>query len=259
MSSPTHTFHTLKEALQQMALPPGAPLLVHSSLRSLGWVEGGAPTVVDAILAALSPDSTVLFPTLTGRSCDHPEHRPCCDQRQQTTWCGAIPRAALRHPQHLRSIHPTHSVAAIGPQAAHFIAAHSSACTPCGIDSPYLQLARSGGYILLLGVGHDANTTFHSAEELVEAPYVSYPGRYPCTVIDTAGKHHAVVTPIHRWDRPRCFETLRAALNAAGIVRELQIAQAPCRLMGAQHLIDWLVELLRREPSALLARNTPCP
>lgn len=259
MKKPTQTLHSLKEELRQLELPPGAPLLVHSALSSLGWVEGGASTVVEAIVSALSPGSTVLFPTLTGRACDHPEDRPRCDQRQQTTWCGAIPRAALRHPHHLRSIHPTHSVAAIGPQAAHFIAGHPDAATPCGVGSPYLRLARAGGYILLLGVSHDANTTFHSAEELAEAPYVSYPGRYPCTVVDTAGTHHSVITPIHRWDRPRCFEAWRVPLNEAGIVRELEIGQAPCRLMEAQNLIDWLVEQLRHNPRALLAPDTPSP
>lgn len=208
---------------------------------------------------SVSPGGTVLFPTLTGKASDSPEHRPRSDYRQRSTWCGAIPRAALHHPECLRSIHPTHSVSAIGPDASAYVEAHSSALSPCGQDSPYTRLAEAGGYILLLGVDHDANTTFHTAEELVEAPYVSYPGRYPCPVLDTCGVSHEVLTAIHRWDRPRCFEEWHERLLAADIVHEGKIAKAPCRLMRAQELIDWLVEQLKHDPRALLAPNTPYP
>lgn len=259
MSTTPQNRQTLSEDFSQLGLPHGAPLLVHSALSSLGWVEGGAPAVVEALVTTATPKGTVLFPTLTGTAADSPDNRPHSDQRLRSTWCGAIPCAALHHPACHRSIHPTHAVAAIGPDAGDLTAGHSSAQSPCGQGSPYTRLADAGGYILLLGVRHDANTTFHTAEELADAPYVSFPGRYPCTVIDTLGKHHEVRTPIHRWDRPRIFESWHDQLLAHGIVRELRIAQAPCRLMRAQDLIDWLVGQLRRSQRALLAPHSPYP
>ena len=252
----TRTESLCKE-MKHLGLSPGDSVLVHSSLSAMGWIEGGASTVVEALLMAVAPGGTILFPTLTGKASDSPQHRPCCDHRQRTTWCGAIPCAALPHPACHRSIHPTHAVAAIGPNAAQYTTGHPSALSPCGTGSPYTRLAEAGGHILLLGVNHTANTTFHTAEELVDAPYVAYPGRYPCPVIDLRGDSHEIMTPIHRWDRPRRFEDWHERLVAAGIVREGLIAAAPCRLMGAQALIQWLVAQLQHDPRALLAPGTP--
>src|ERR671937_347615 len=61
--------------LRALGLEAGALVLVHSSLSSLGWVEGSAPTVIDALLEAVSPDGTVLVPTLTGTIQDGPHSR----------------------------------------------------------------------------------------------------------------------------------------------------------------------------------------
>ena len=48
--------------LKQLGITPGGILLVHSSLRPLGKVEGGAETVVNALLEALGPEGTLLMP-----------------------------------------------------------------------------------------------------------------------------------------------------------------------------------------------------
>ena len=41
------------ESLRQMGVREGDGVMVHSSLSSIGYVEGGAPTVVEAFLALL--------------------------------------------------------------------------------------------------------------------------------------------------------------------------------------------------------------
>src|SRR5919201_6383296 len=94
--------------LRALRLEAGALVLVHSSLSSLGWVESGAQTVIDALLEAVSPDGTVLVPTLTGTIQDGPEHPPIFDPRATPCWTGIIPETFRRLPSTRRSSHPTH-------------------------------------------------------------------------------------------------------------------------------------------------------
>lgn len=60
---PLVTRSTLAEQLGHLGVTPGETLLVHSSLSSLGWVNGGAVAVVQGLLDALGPDGTLVVPT----------------------------------------------------------------------------------------------------------------------------------------------------------------------------------------------------
>ena len=57
------TFDTLVQGFRTLGLEPGMGLMVHSSLRSFGYVEGGAATVVDALMEVLTPSGTLLMPS----------------------------------------------------------------------------------------------------------------------------------------------------------------------------------------------------
>lgn len=245
--------------LRAIGLAAGDRVLVHSSLRSLGEVDEGPHTVIEALADCVGPGGTVMFPALTGSPKDSPDRLPFCDARKSPTWCGAIPNAALSACNRKRSLHPTHSAAAIGLDASALTAGHELAQSPCGNGSPYNRLAEMGGKVLLLGVSHTSNTTFHTAEELSGAPYVSYPGAHPAHVIDNAGRTIVVRTAIHRWDRPRDFERWSQPLAEAGIVRFGSVGAAPSRLMRSDRLIGFLLARLAEDPRALLAPGTPCP
>ena len=56
----------ISDDLASLGLRAGHHVLVHSSLSSLGHVDGGAETVVRALLDVVGPTGTVLVPTLTG-------------------------------------------------------------------------------------------------------------------------------------------------------------------------------------------------
>ena len=57
------TRRDISEALRALGLRPGAVVFMHSSLSSIGEVDGGADTVVDAVLDALGPEGTLAVPT----------------------------------------------------------------------------------------------------------------------------------------------------------------------------------------------------
>jgi len=157
-------------ALFAAGLSRGASVLVHSSLSSLGRVEGGAPAVIQCIRDALGPEGTLLMPCLSYAAVNAAS--PRFDPRSTPSNVGVIPEAFRLMPGVLRSMHPTHSVCAMGPRAVSLLAGHDRDRTPCGPNSPYRLLAAAGGSILMLGCGLRPNTSMHGVEELVEPPYL---------------------------------------------------------------------------------------
>jgi len=149
---------------------PGGVLLVHSSLSSLGPVPGGAKTVVQGLLEALGPDGTLLMPALSYARVT-PE-QPLFDVRLTPSNIGALPEYFRTRPGTLRSIHPTHSVCAVGRLAAELLDRHIEDRTPCGPRSPVRLLPEYDGQILMLGCGLRPNTSMHAVEEMVVPPYL---------------------------------------------------------------------------------------
>ncbi len=93
----------LTDDLRHLGLGSGDVVLVHSSLSRLGHVKGGAPAVVDALLRAVEPGGTVLFPTLTGSEHDGPARPPHLDVRRTVCWTGRIPETARLRPDACRT------------------------------------------------------------------------------------------------------------------------------------------------------------
>jgi aminoglycoside 3-N-acetyltransferase len=239
--------------LRALGLEAGALVLVHSSLSSLGWVESGAQTVVDVLLEAVSPDGTVLVPTLTGTIQDGPEHPPIIDPRATPCWTGTIPETFRRLPSARRSRHPTHSVAAVGPATAWLIAGHEYCATPCAANSPYGRLADAGGFILLLGVTHERNTSLHMVEELADVPYHMQREPAPARVARPDGAWEEIPTRLHLWRWERAFPRVEPLLLEAGAQRTGMVGQAHSRLVDARAMRDLLLPLLRRGPLFLLS------
>ena len=171
----------------------GGVLLVHSSLSSFGRVDGGADTVIDALLDALGPDGTLCVPTLSYLFVD--ADRPEFDVTQTPTNLGAIPNTFRQRPGVLRSLHPTHSVAALGPAAARITGDHWRDTSPVGPHSPFTALAALGGQVAFLGCGARCNTSIHGVEEALPGgppPYLLLPGEVEYSLVDAAGARTSV-------------------------------------------------------------------
>ncbi len=54
-SKPVIGRQTIQDGLRGLGLGAGDLVVVHSSLSSFGWVDGGADAVIDALLAAVAP------------------------------------------------------------------------------------------------------------------------------------------------------------------------------------------------------------
>ncbi len=239
--------------LRDIGLVDGDIVLVHSSLSRLGYVEGGANTVVDALLQAVAPGGTGLFPTLTGSEQDGPKCPPRMDARTTPGWTGRIPETARIRPDARRSLHPTHSVVALGAHARRYVLGHERSCTPCDEQSPYYRLIDERGKILLLGVSQQSNTTLHCLEELAGVPYHLQAETTDGVVIDADGSAHIVRNRLHLWRWERDFDRIDGPLVAANAMRIGRVGLAEARLIQADRLADVILPLLRNEPLYLLA------
>jgi len=158
------TRQDLVRDFRRLGLKPGMTVMVHSALSTIGEVEGGADTVIDALLEVLGPQGTLVMPTMGGAEVWNHETTPSTIAILTERW--------RQRPESIRSWHPTHSVAAGGKQAEFLVEGHLEAPTPYGEGTPYVKNMDLGGYVLLIGVDQDRNTTLHSLEALVDAPYL---------------------------------------------------------------------------------------
>jgi aminoglycoside 3-N-acetyltransferase len=230
----TVTREQIESALKRMGLGEGDIVLLHSSLASLGRVDGGAATVIQAFLNVIGTEGTLVVPTFGA--------------------LGTITEVVRQRPDAVRSIHPKASVAAIGGAAEAICRDHWKAETAHGPDTPYQRIADMGGYVCLLGVDQDRNTTLHTVEELLRLPYLK---PTPEVTFDTP---QGPVT--RRWPffpgPHRDFIGLDRALRDAGKVRLTRIGTAVVRLMKSADLIEFCLELGRRDPAFVLCDNPAC-
>lgn len=182
---------TIQLAVRALRLS-GHSLCVHASLRSFGQVEGGARTVVDALVAE---GCTVLAPTFStaayelwpdppdvikcnGVGPDAPRGRPALSRRRYSTAAeeidpemGAVAAAVLAHQWRVRGDHPLNSFTAVGPAAQELVAGQR----PRQVYAPLEALAATGGTVVLMGVGLERMTLLHLAERRAgRAPFIRW-------------------------------------------------------------------------------------
>ncbi|MCS7461554.1 AAC(3) family N-acetyltransferase [Paenibacillus doosanensis] len=162
-----HTKLSLIRQLEQLGLNPKGTVLMHSSMKSIGEVDGAADTVLDA-LSEYMKEGLLVLPTHTWSyiRADNPkfyvESSPSC--------VGILPELFRRREGVIRSLHPTHSVAALGTDAAEFTAGDERFDTPCHRGSAWGKLLDRRAQILLVGVDLRRNTFIHGIEEWLDIP-----------------------------------------------------------------------------------------
>jgi aminoglycoside 3-N-acetyltransferase len=156
----------LRDQLLELGVRPGGVLVVHTAFSKLPPVEGGPQGLIDELLAALGPAGTLVMPAMSDD-----DDVPFDARSTPSRGMGIVADTFWRMPGVLRSDN-AHSFAALGPRAAAITKPHPLD-VPHGLDSPIGRVFELGGQVLLLGVGHDANTTIHLAENLAGVRYRS--------------------------------------------------------------------------------------
>lgn len=226
--------------LRALGVRPGHVLQVHAAFSRVDPIDRGPLGLIEALRTAIGADGTLVMPSMTDDD-DHPfdsQSAPCLGM-------GVTADAFWRLPGVLRSDSP-HAFAAAGPLAQRITAQHPID-PPHGPDSPVGRVWEMDGDILLLGVGHDANTTVHLAEGLAGVRYrrrkyvtvlrQGAPARYPYEEIDHCCERFALVDG---W------------LEERGLQRRGVVGHGEARLVAARAVVAVVLERLRVEETAFL-------
>jgi aminoglycoside 3-N-acetyltransferase len=246
LSRPVVTGEQIAECLGGLGVREGDALIFHSALSSVGMLIGGQEALIDSMLAAVGQKGTVMVPVMPDMAVPFdPQHSP--------STVGSVSEFFRRRADAKRSLHPTHSVAAIGAAAEVLVEGHEN-CTPCGVGSPFEKLARMGGWVLLFGVDQDRNTSLHTAEDLADVPYLR---QVEVPVVGRDGQVCMVTVPKYPLGH-REFIGIDKRLRQAGIVRLGRAGNAVLRLMPARGMLEFSLALLRADPAAFLCRKPRC-
>lgn len=252
MDKTTVTQQNLVAGLRELGVAPGDVVFVHASLKRFGHVEGGEETVVQALLETVGPAGTVAMPGFTFQLNIVPE--PVFDVLHTPCWTGRIyEQFRLNHAAY-RSHHCTHSVCAVGARAAELTETHS--VQPCGAESPFVKLAEWQGKIILLGVSHNSNTTFHAVEEREKLSYMEFRELPGATIVDELGEHRPLPTQIHAPTRRYDFNRMDEPLRREGIQRQGYIGDSLVRVIAAGEMLEYTAQAVRQDAEALLMTGT---
>ncbi len=258
----TITKADIKEALTKVGVRKCDTLMVHTSLKSMGYVCGGAQAVIEALIETVGEDGTVMMPTQSWKNLDPEtgvhwdadekdwdiirENWPAYDKAiTPTNTMGAVAEMFRSWPGTLRSDHPARSVAAWGKHAKYLTENHDLS-NIFGEASPVAKLYELDGKVLLIGVDYDKNTSIHLAD--VRA---NYPGKHNCV------EHSAIMDNGKRvW---KAYETLFVdgedfveigeAFEAQSPVNTVVFGEGKLRYMSQRELVDFAVKWIEANRS----------
>lgn len=253
-----HTKECLMNDLSAIGIRADDTLLVHSSMKALGEVDGRADTVLDAFIEYMRP-GLLIFPTHTWEKIGdvyfayNPLTEPSC--------VGILSNLFLARPGVIRSWHPTHSLAALGRDAEDFTRGDEQWDTPCSRGGCYGKLYDRKAKILFLGCSLKRNTYLHGVEEWNDIPNRLSDTHMPLVIMTPDGRE--IPRPLlgHRspfGDVSQNFDKMEAPFIHAGFARKGNIGDAKSTLCDAIGMADLTYELLKTNPD-LFADGAPVP
>ena len=247
------TRQRLAEQFRAAGLKCGDTVLLHSSLKSFGYVDGGAMTVIRSLMNTIGGEGTLMVPTLTGKREDSVACPPVFDVMKTKCLTGIIPETVRTMEGAERSLHPTHSVAAIGYRKDYVTKGHENSKSPCDEKSPYYRNAAIRGYILLAGVDQESNTSIHSCEELAGVPYHLQKEPVKISITGYGGNEVIVTNRLHNWEKPATdFNKLDELFLEKGIMKKFMAGKSLMRLINAADMYEFTIDLLKKNPEFLV-------
>lgn len=252
-----YTKSDLLRDLAAMGLTGRETILIHSSMKSIGDVAGGADTVLDALMEFFS-DGLLLLPTHTWKTVN--AANPVFDVRTSPCCVGILPELFRGRPGVVRSLHPTHSLAGYGKDAAAYLAGQELCNTPCTPGGAYDRLKDVGGKILLIGVTHARNTYIHSVEEVLNVPHRLTDAPAKLTAVDADGNPHTVCMRSHYNARQphisENFVKLTQAYLDCGAAENVRFGDAACTLCDAHIIFEVTRHVLAPDPECIVTAES---
>jgi aminoglycoside 3-N-acetyltransferase len=250
-------FREIGRALGELDLEKQHPVLVHSSLKAFGHVHGGAETVIGALLKYYD---TVVMPTFTYKTMIVPESGPPDNAVEYGAHhqankmaeffhpdmpadrlVGIIPETLRHHPDAFRSGHPVLSFTGINARS------HLEKQTLSEPFAPIASLTDAGGYVLLMGVDHTANTSIHLGERLAGRKTFTRWALMPDMIVKLQ-------------NFPHCsdgFNVIKTLMDP--FTRSFTVGRALVQAIPLYELVETTRQLISTDPFSLLCNNEHCP
>jgi aminoglycoside 3-N-acetyltransferase len=253
MQNGPNTLTSLVRDFENLGLHKGMTVLVHSSLRSLGWVCGGAPAV--ALETVLTDTGTLVMPTHSGDLSDPAKWEnppvPCSwwdtireempvfeENLTPTRGMGKIPETFRKQQSVVRSNHPQVSFAAWGKHK-YCVVQDAKYDFSLSESSPLGRVYDLDGFVLLVGVDYSSNTSLHLAE--YKAKYTTKkPVRNGFPVVEHGRRIWKEYEDIEC--RTDDFEEIGRCYERECDVRTGNVGNALCKLMRQRSLVDFAVK-----------------
>jgi aminoglycoside N3'-acetyltransferase len=208
--------------------------------------------VIAALEEVVGPDATIVMPSfsMVGETTEYPLTGTVFDARETPSLMGAITERFRKLPDASRSLHPTHSVAARGPEAEELVAGHHEAPTPFGTGTPYARMVERDYVQVWFGCGVGPFTLYHAFEcSVPDFPLdIWYEHRIEAECIDADGVVHPMSTLVHdpalarkRIDNNADIERRwYELLTDAGVLHTAQVGTGEILTARLQELMDEL-------------------
>lgn len=258
----TRVILTKEDVIKQFkncGLAEGQTIFAHTSLKNLGFVVGGAETLLRSLLEIVGEEGTLMMPSQTWKNLDPStgvhweepvewwsiirENWPAYDKEiTPAIGMGVVAEMFRKWPGAKRSDHPARSIAAIGKHAEYITKEHDLS-NIFGNNSPVDKLYKLDGYVLLIGVGYDKNTSLHLAETRANFPTKRFADESSAIMIDGNRKWVTYNTQVVDDED---FIRLGNEYDKEKNIKIHKVGNADVRFMKVRPLIDWTVEWMEK-------------
>ena len=237
------------DLLESLEIRRDDVVTIHSSLREVGPIAGGADGLIDALKDYLC-DGLLLIPTHTWANVN--AANPHFDVRSTVPCIGTLAKVAAFRPDGVRTLHPTHSMAAFGKNAREYIQGEEKSATPAPVGGALSRLYELNGKVLLVGVGHERNTYLHSIDERIDQPNRLAPSGFAVDITDWNGNvlHNTDFHP-HRTEGISCglseyYRNYKRPLDVTGAVKYGWLGNALVYGCDCRRMTDVVLRILQR-------------
>lgn len=250
-------FDRLVQDLKNLGLKRGDLINAKVSLKSIGTVEGGAETVLNAILEVLGPEGTVVTDSFVKASrlpiLSPKKKKPVDDYTP--SYAGALANAMLAHPKVIRSKHPIQKFAAIGKLAENLMLNH----TPNSYAYDVLKrMSYMGGKNLKIGPDHKVvgvGTTH------VAIGILGFYQRRPAAGVYYKDENGSIRLFKRNWSGicdKGLINFIPLYRERGAILSEAYVGKAESKITDMQKTLEIEIEQLRKDPTFFFCNDPTC-
>ncbi len=238
----------LKKCLSNAGLVRGDTVIVHSSLGRIGFINGGASSLIDALLESLGKEGILVMPAFSAPAYDAKRGTYIFDVNCTPAYTGTIPETFRLREGVKRSLSPMHSVAAYGNKAEWLVKGHEECDNPYSMKGPFGKLYKLDAKIFLIGVDQLANSSIHIVEDKCKFPIGVFTKKMKAVVTDEKGGKKIIYFRNHlpHLHKIRNNNIIEKYLLEDGSMRIFQFGDTELRALKARDLVRVMENLLKK-------------